>query len=52
MGKKRHFSQEEKRTILTSAKDIGVDKAAGIAGLHYTTVYGWHGDLSAMGKKA
>lgn len=52
MGKKRHFSQEEKRTILTSAKDIGVDKAAGIAGLHYTTVYGWRGDLSAMGKKA
>lgn len=52
MTKKRHFSQEEKYAILMSAKDIGVDKAAEIAGLHYTTVYGWRGKLAAMGKKA
>jgi transposase InsO family protein len=52
MGKKRHFSQKEKYAILLSARDIGVDKAAEIAGLHYTTVYGWRGDLAAMGKKA
>jgi len=52
MVKKRHFSQEEKHTILMSAKDIGVKKAAEIAGLHYTTVYGWRGDLAAMGDKA
>jgi transposase InsO family protein len=52
MAKRRHFSQEEKHTILMSAKDIGVDKAAEIAGLHYTTVYGWRNDLAAMGEKA
>jgi len=52
MTKKRHFSQEEKYTILMSAKDIGVDKAAEIADLHYTTVYGWRGGLEAMGKDA
>lgn len=52
MTKKRHFSQEEKYAILMSAKDIGVDKAAEIADLHYTTVYGWRGDLAVLGKKA
>jgi transposase InsO family protein len=52
MTKKRHFSQEEKYAILMSAKDIGVNKAAEIAGLHYTTIYGWRGKLAAMGKKA
>jgi transposase InsO family protein len=52
VSKKRHFSQEEKYSILLSAQDIGVDKAAEIAGLHYTTVYGWRGNLAAMGKKA
>ncbi len=52
MSKKRHFSQEEKYATLMSAKDIGVDKSAEIAGLHYTTVYGWRGNLAAIGKKA
>jgi len=52
MAKKRHFSQEEKHTILMSAKDIGVNKAAEIAGIHYTTIYGWRCDLAAMGEKA
>ncbi len=52
MDKKRHFSQEEKYAILMSAKDIGVDKAAEIAGLHYTTVYTWRSKLSALGKQA
>jgi len=50
MTKKRHFSQEEKYAILMSAQNIGVEKAAKIAGLHYTTVYSWRGDLAAMGK--
>ena len=49
MAKKRHFSQEEKRTILMNAKNIGVEKAAEIAGLHYTTVVGWRGELAVVG---
>ncbi len=52
MTKKRHYSQEEKYAILMSAKDIGVSKAAEIAGLHYTTIYGWRSDLTVLGKKA
>lgn len=52
MAQKRHFSQKEKYAILMSAKDIGVDKAAEIAGLHYTTVYTWRSKLAAMGKEA
>lgn len=52
MTKKRHFSQEEKYSILMSAKDIGVKEAAEIADLHYTTIYGWRGDLASLGKKA
>ncbi len=36
MTNKRHFSQEEKYTFLMNAKDIGVDKAAEIAGLSIT----------------
>jgi transposase len=52
MSAKRHFSQKEKYAILMSAKDIGVNKAAEIAGVHYTTVYEWRGKLAALGKKA
>ena len=51
MAKKRHFSQKEKLAILNSAKDIGVNRAAQISGVHYSTVYGWRGDLAAMGEK-
>ncbi len=52
MPSKRHFSQEEKYAILMSAKGIGVEKAAEIAGIHYTTVYDWRGKLASLGKTA
>ncbi|MEE9418526.1 MAG: hypothetical protein V3W43_03545 [Desulfatiglandaceae bacterium] len=37
MGKKGHFKQKRKLDILVNAKEIGIKKAADLAGIHYTT---------------
>lgn len=50
--RKIQFSQEQKLTILKSAEKLGVKPAAGIAGVHYTTVYDWRNQLEAKGEKA
>ena len=44
MGSKQ-FGQEQKLSILNSAKKIGVKEAAKIADVHYTTVYDWRRQL-------
>lgn len=49
---KLQFSQEQKLTILKSAKKLGIKPAAEIAGVHYTTVYDWRNQLEAKGEKA
>ena len=51
MGK-RHFTQEQKLAILESAKEVKIRKAAELAGVHYTTLYGWQRELEAIGNKA
>lgn len=45
----KHFSQEEKIAVLNSAKEVGIRKAAELAGVHYTSVYEWH-KLEALGE--
>lgn len=52
MGKKSQFTQKQKLDILVSAKEIGIKKAAGLAGIHYTTVYQWQRKLDAVGEEA
>ena len=52
MGKKSHFTQKQKLDILESAKETGINKAADLAGVHYTTVYQWQRKLDAVGEKA
>ena len=47
----RHFSQEQKMTILNSAAEIGVKQAAELAGVHYTSVYDWRRQLDSLGKQ-
>ncbi len=47
----RHFSQEQKLTILNSAAQIGVKQAAELAGVHYTSVYDWRRQLKSLGKR-
>jgi putative transposase len=47
----RHFSQEQKLAILNSAGEIGVKQAAELAGVHYTSVYDWRGQLKSLGKQ-
>ena len=51
MNEGTHFSQEQKLTILQSAKEIGVKGAAQLAGVHYTTVYDWRKKLEAVGEE-
>jgi len=48
----KQFSQNQKLTILNSAKQIGMKKAAEIADVHYTTVYDWRRQLQSIGKQA
>ena len=47
----RHFSQEQKLSILNSAAEIGVKKAAELAGVHYTSVYEWRRQLKSLGRQ-
>ncbi len=51
MGSTR-YSQEEKLSVLESAKQIGVEEAATIAGVKATTVYNWRNQLKQLGKDA
>ena len=47
----RHFSQEQKLSILNSAAEIGVKQAAELAGVHYTSVYDWRRQLKSLDKQ-
>jgi transposase InsO family protein len=47
----RHFSQKQKLSILDSAAEIGVKKAAELAGVHYTSVYEWRRQLHSLGRQ-
>ncbi len=49
MGKKGHFKKKQKLDILVNAKEIGIKKAADLAGIHYTTVYQGQRKLDAVG---
>jgi transposase InsO family protein len=51
MGKKSQFTQKQKLDILASVKEIGIKKAADLAGVHYTTVYQWQRELDAVGRE-
>ena len=52
MEKKSQFTQKQKLDILVSVKEIGIKKAADLAGIHYTTVYQWQRELDAVGEEA
>jgi transposase InsO family protein len=52
MGKRKQFTQEQKLSILESAKENGMKKAAELAGVHFTTVYDWKNRRDALGEKA
>lgn len=47
----KQFTQEQKLTILQSAKEVGVKEAAELAGVHYTTVYDWCKSLRRWAKR-
>jgi len=51
MGKKSHFTQKQKLDILESAKDVGIKESAGLAGVHYSTVYQWQRKLKVLGEE-
>lgn len=51
MGSK-HYSQQQKLSILESSKKLGIKKAAEVAGVHYTSVYNWRHQYKALGKDA
>jgi len=52
MGKRKHFTQEQKFSILVSAKKNGIEKAAELSEVHYTTIYDWKKRFNALGKEA
>lgn len=52
MEKRQQFNQEQKMVILESADEVGIREASRIAGVHYTTVYGWRNSLEALGRDA
>jgi len=49
---KKHFTQEQKLSLVEKAREIGFKEAAEIAGVHYTTVYEWQRDLQTLGREA
>ncbi len=51
MSKKR-YNQKQKLEILKSVEEIGVEEAAKIADVHYTTVYDWLKHFKAVGEEA
>jgi putative transposase len=50
MGTRKQYSQEQKLIILESAEEIGIKEAAKLAEVHYTSVYEWRNQLSALGR--
>jgi transposase InsO family protein len=50
MGTK-HFSQQQKLSILDSAAKVGIKKAAELSGVHYTSVYEWRRQLQSLGRQ-
>ena len=48
----KQFDQQQKLTILEKAEEIGVQEAARVAGVHYSTVYEWRRQLEALGREA
>jgi transposase InsO family protein len=52
MGKRRQFTQEQKLSILESAEENGIKKAAELSGVHYTTIYDWKKRCDALGEEA
>lgn len=52
MEKDQRFNQEQKLTILKSAKEVGIKEAASLSGIHYSTIYQWQSKLDALGKEA
>ena len=51
MGKRRQFTQEQKLSILESAKENGIMGAAELSGVHYTSIYDWKKKFDVLGKK-
>lgn len=49
---KKHFTQQQKLSVVEKAREIGFKEAARIAGVHYTTVYEWQRDLQTSGRQA
>jgi len=49
---KTNFTQKQRLAILKGAEKTTVRYAAKVAGIHYTTLYDWRWQLSAMGKEA
>ena len=49
---KKHFTQEQKLSVVEKAREIEFKEAAEIAGVHYTTVYEWQRDLQTLGREA
>ena len=50
MGKKR-FNQKQKLAVVESARQLGIEEAARLAKVHFTTVYKWQRHLKALGKE-
>lgn len=48
---KKHFSQQQKLSILRSAERTTIKDAAGVAGIHFTTVYDWKNQLEVLGEQ-
>jgi putative transposase len=48
---KKHFSQKQKLAVLKAAEQMGIQKAAETAGVHYTSVYDWKHRLEALGEE-
>lgn len=48
---RKQFDQQQKLTIVESARQIGFKEAADIAGVHYTTVYAWQSKLEVLGRQ-
>lgn len=51
MGKRKQFTREQKLSILESAKENGIKKAAELSEVHYTTIYDWKNRVDALGEE-
>jgi transposase InsO family protein len=52
MDTKKQYNQGQKLAVLESAAAIGMKEAAKLAGVHYTTIYEWRNQLTALGEDA